>query len=478
MVQVSIRYYHIIPLITSAVLFLFIASCEKEPVTDGPDLPQEVLTLNYWIFDSMHDVYLWEDQMPALSPEKAPDPEKYFYDLLYEKDRYSWIVDDYDDLIAMFDGVELSTGMSAHPGLIGDSQIVYIVEFVTPDSPAEEAGIKRGDIIITIDGKTLDRDNYYDLFQQTTATYGFASWNGAELASNQISVTITAVELNQNPIVHSEVIDYNGYKIGYLVYTQFTAGQDSVWLTALNNVFSEFRSENVTDVIMDLRYNPGGSLDLSAYIASTLGPAEAMNYNKVYTNLVWNQYYNEFWPEYDFDENGVPDGPNSEQLVIRLPYSKLNLDLSRVYFLTTRGTASASESLMAGLYPYTNVIQIGDTTYGKCYGSITIDDDKEPKRHNWAMQPIVLKFSNADGFTDFTDGIIPDFPMKEDLLNAKPFGSFEDPFLAKALEEISGVAPAIKKSTASGDRGTDRFSPLPSEIKPMLERKIEWKREK
>ncbi len=471
--NISRRVYPIFPITVSVLLLLFIISCEREPDPQGPDLPKETLILNHWIFDSMHDVYLWEDQIPGLSPDKAPDPEKYFYDLLYEKDRYSWIVDDYDALVAMFDGVELSTGMSAHPGLIGDDQVVYIVEYVTPGSPAEDAGIKRGDIIITIDGKTLDLDNYWDLFHQTTATYGFGSWTGTDLSSNQISVTITAVELNQNPVVHSEVINYEGYKIGYLVYTQFTSGQNNEWRTALDDVFNDFRSENVTDVIMDLRYNPGGSLDLSAYIASTLGPADAMNHSRVYSKLVWNEYYNDFWPDYDYDEDGAPDGPNSEQLVIRLPGSNLNLDLSRVYFLTTRGTASASESLIVGLYPYAEVIQIGDTTYGKCYGSITIDDTEDPKRHNWAMQPIVLKFSNADGFTDFTDGILPDLLIEDDLLNAKPFGSFEDPMLAKALEDISGVAPAIKKSTAESDRDSELFTPFPSEIKPTLERIID-----
>ena len=124
-------------------------------------------------------------------------------------------------------------------------------------------------------------------------------------------------------------------------------------------------------------------------------------------DLVWNDLYNNYWAGADLDKDGQADGQDSDQLRVRMPHSDLNLNLSTVYFLTTDGTASASESLMTGLYPYMDVVQIGTTTYGKCYASITVDDWEEPKRHNWAMQPIVIKYSNAEGFTDFVDGIAP-----------------------------------------------------------------------
>ena len=186
--------------------------------------------------------------------------------------------------------------------------------------------------------------------------------------------------------------------------------------------------------------------------------------------LVWNDLYNQFWKEYDLDDDGNPDGEDSQQLVIKLPDSDRNLNLPRVYFLTTDGTASASESLMVGLYPYTDVVQIGTRTYGKCYGSITIDDTENPKRHNWAMQPIVIKYSNAEGFTDFVDGITPDYYVDEYLLELVPFGSLDDPMLAKALEDITGVAPAAKKS-AERFREIDL---LPVPRKRIPERVIDW----
>jgi C-terminal processing protease CtpA/Prc len=166
----------------------------------------------------------------------------------------------------------------------------------------------------------------------------------------------------------------------------------------------------------------------------------------VFVDMVWNTRYNEYWAGADLDNDGKADGLDSDQLRFRLPNSDLNLDRSKVYFLTTGGSASASESLMVGLYPYMDVIQIGTTTYGKCYASIMVDDWEDPKRHNWAMRPIVIKYSNAEGYTDFVEGIEPDYLIQDNLLYAKPFGSLEDPLLAKALEEITGVSPLQRKS--------------------------------
>ena len=96
--------------------------------------------------------------------------------------------------------------------------------------------------------------------------------------------------------------------------------------------------------------------------------------------------------------------------------------------------------------PYMNVTVIGEETYGKCYGSITIPDFEDPPRHNWAMQPIVLKYANAEGYTDFDSGLTPDIAGNDDLFNAVPFGDQNDPLLAEALEDITGVAVSTKKS--------------------------------
>ena len=448
-------------------LILFQA-CEKEP-NNGSDLPKETLILNNWIWDGMTEVYLWEAYIPDINWREEPDPMAFFYKLLSDEDGDSWIVDDYEELAAMFDGVETATGMSVDPALYTENQIIYYVEFVTPGSPAADSGIARGDIIYTIDGTILTKTNYKELYYQTSANFGFADWDGSDMVPNGREISLTAIELNQNPVVYDTVIDYQGYKIGYFVYTQFTTGKQGEWLSELNRVLEDFKSAGVSDVVADLRYNPGGSLDLSAYLASSLAPVGTMEDSAIFVDLVWNNLYNNYWAGTDLDRDGQADGIESSQLRIRMPKSDLNLNLSTVYFLTTGGTASASESLMSGLYPYMDVVQIGETSYGKCYASITVEDWEKPKRHNWAMQPLVIKYSNAEGFTDFVNGIVPDHQVNDNLLYAKPFGSLEDPLLAKALEGITGVSPLVKKSTGP----ESLFRSIPKPRKPLEEWRVD-----
>jgi len=450
------------------VLALFglvlLPSCDKDP-----DLPEETLVLNYWIWEGMNDFYLWEAFIPSLNPNTEPEPREFFNKILYKDDRDSRIYEDYEALRAMLDGVEVATGMSVFPQMYTQTQVVAFVEYVVPGTPAADSGIQRGDIILTIDGQTLTQDNYYSLYYQNTATFGFGEWDGNSINANGKEITLNASVQRLNPVLYDEVIEYQGEKIGYLVYTQFTYGENDEWLDDLNAVFESFKSEGVSDVVMDLRYNPGGDLMLTSYIASTLAPASAMQDSAIFINMVWNDRYNQYWADSDLDNDGQADGLESEQLRFRMPRSEVNLDLSQVYFLTTGGSASASESLMVGLYPYMDVVQIGTTTYGKCYGSIPVRDWEEPKRHNWVMLPLVIKYSNADGFTDFVDGIDPDFLVQDNLLYAKPFGSLEDPLLAKALEEITGVSPLARKSAQS----ETRFEPFRVPIKQLPELMLE-----
>ncbi len=135
---------------------------------------------------------------------------------------------------------------------------------------------------------------------------------------------------------------------------------------------------------------------------------------------------------------------NSDRLVLKFPANSHNIDLQKVIFLVGQGTASASELVIIGLKPYMEVTMIGDTTHGKYTGAWVIPDTEDPPRHNYAMVPIVLKYANADGFTDFKLGLFPDVDSRDDLLSLKPFGSLEDPVLAKAVEFLGG--PATKKS--------------------------------
>ena len=130
-----------------------------------------------------------------------------------------------------------------------------------------------------------------------------------------------------------------------------------------------------------------------------------------------------------------------------LKLNNIGSNLTRLFVLTSSGTASASELIINGLRPYLPVITVGDTTYGKNVGSITITDTKNTT-NTWGMQPIVVKVTNSVGFSDYSAGFAPD-PANYDRDNyfiLKPLGDINEPLLSKALNVITNGG---KKSVQS-----------------------------
>ena len=136
------------------------------------------------------------------------------------------------------------------------------------------------------------------------------------------------------------------------------------------------------------------------------------------------------------------------------------LGLSDIHIITGQGTASAPELAIEGLKPYMNVTTVGETTYGKYTASITMKPEyfyEDPNTYkdfeNWAVQPIVLKYANSQGVTDFKEGIFPDIPVVDDLSSPFQLGDKREPMLKAAIDNIvGGEIVATKKSASSMDR--------------------------
>lgn len=415
-------------------LLLIPCGCEEPEPTE-----QEIIL--EWIWEVMNDIYLWADEVePDLYPPDETDPEVFFESILNEKDRFSWIVDDYQELLNSFNNISLSSGISpAFVRIHNSDQVVIIVEYVAKGSPAEAAGVQRGDIITEINGQTISVDNYVDLFYKETLVLGFADYTNTGLVKNDRVVSVTAEVIEENPLIHHQVIEYADRQIGYMAYTGFSPGEQDKWLDSINLVFARYLEEGITDIVMDIRYNSGGSMAIARHLASVLAPASVIASNDPFVLYKWNRDYQEYFR--------TREGDHSKNLVLKFDEDPVyNLDLERVYFLTTGHSASASELLITGLEPHMDVIQIGENTFGKCYGSITIPDIEEPPRHSWAMQPIVFKYANAVGYTDFDEGLEPDVFVEENIVDLKPFGDISDPMLSKAIEMITGTAPITQKS--------------------------------
>ena len=427
-----------IPVAKLVVLVLY--SC-KDPEPEPKPEPTENDIIIDWIWNVMTDVYLWAEEVDqTLFPTDEKDPEEFFYSILNENDRFSWIVDDYEALINSFNNISLSTGIS--PSFIrvsGTDEVIIIVEYVSSGSPADIAGIQRGEIITDINGTTVTINNYIDLFYSENVVLEFADYINGNLVMNEKEVELTALVIEENPVLYHEIIDYEGVEIGYIVYTGFSSGEDNKWVDSLDNVFKDYKAKGVSEIILDIRYNSGGRVSVATHIASVVSPANVPGNKNIFVKYQWNKAYQEYFKQ--------EDGEDSENLVVFFEDNpSVNLDLTDIYILTSRRSASASELIIIGLDPYMDVIQIGENTYGKFYGSITVPDTEEPARHNWAVQPLVFKFANHLGFSDFNNGLEPNFPVDDNVLEMKPFGDITDPMLARALEEITGTSPVVTKS--------------------------------
>ena len=449
---------------------LVFSSCKKSDDEDPNIIRIETdLEITDFIWKGLNQYYYWQESVVNLSDSKKenesdyayflsqnPDPENFFNSLLHPDDNFSWIVDDYVELENMLQGIDISDGMEF--GLYvecNDQNIFGFVRYVQKDSDAESKGVKRGMVFSNINGTRLTRDNYRDLlFNNNDSSYTIRfseiSYNQnnqcANIIPGQEDLTLIKSRIVKNPIHISKVIENNGQKIGYLMYNQFlgvveSEGKD--YNSELNDAFSNFLSNGINDLVIDLRYNPGGRISTSINLASMI---TGQFNNQVFAKERWNSKLMNYW-----DENSPESLLNRFTNKLGNNQSIFSLNLDRVFVLTSARTASASELLINGLDPYIDVVHIGDFTVGKNQGSITVYDyindsrDKNPN-HMYAMQPIVLKIGNVAGYTDFPDGLEPDIFIKESLLNPGILGDIEEPLLKIAIDQISGDAISIENN--------------------------------
>ncbi len=262
------------------------------------------------------------------------------------------------------------------------------------------------------------------------------------ITPNGREVMLTKEEgLTENPVFIAETLDINNQKIGYLMYNGFTNEFDE----DLNNAFGQFMADGVTDLILDLRYNSGGSVNSSRLLSSMIF---STNTNLLYLRQRWNDKIQAVFSGEDL-EDYFASSTNAGSTIN-------SLSLNRVYVLTTNSSASASELVINGLDPYIEVIKIGTTTRGKNEFSLTMVDDPDregapyiysPSRedqinpnNSWAIQPLVGRNENSVGFSDYTAGFAPDIELAEDLENPGILGDVNEPLLARAIEEITGIS--------------------------------------
>ena len=442
------------------VLGLFVAAtllltgCKKDPVEINPTGTAPDAIVNDWILQNMKDYYYWTDKLPA-NPDKSLTPDKFFGSLLYkfnattnpEGDRFSFIRQSATELQALLSGESKTTGMDFDLLLRtqGATDVIGVVLYVLPGSPADKAGVKRNDIFYSVNGTSLTTTNYSQLLFGDVATlnFGFVTVQNGALVNSSATKSISPVVFQENPVYQDSVYTDGDRKIGYLVYNQFVPGPNGSTTAMYDNqvdaIFAKFKQQGINELVLDLRYNPGGSVASSAKLASLIVKGVAGQSKVPFVRTAWNPQITTALtndPKYgtDFFYNYFETKANN-----------VGSQISRLYVLTTDRTASASELIINGLRPFMPVNTIGSATAGKNVGSITLTDTKN-KANPWGMQPITFRSYNKNNESNYFTGFAPTVSIDEPYGALYPLGDTRDALLASAISHMKG-------QTTGGRRG-------------------------
>ena len=420
---------------------VLVISCRKKdnPASPGNTTATKEDLLRDSVYLYTKEVYLWQDVIPAynqFNPRQCKgatelESAQNVMDAirkLQALDRFSFVTTQ-EESDGLQSGEDKDYGFFIKAASIDKAEpldsIFWFVTYAYNQSTAGQAGVQRGWYISKINGTAIGYDqpsvdilNNVFFGTTTSANFEFKKPDGTTATANLSKTSFAA-----NSVLYKTVIDAGTKKVGYLVFNQFF-GQPS--RDELAQAFSYFQGQGINDLVVDLRYNPGGSVDTEDTLSNFIAPSASNN--QIMYQYIFNQTLQN----------------NQHQLIrAKLGYGNIfsfsantvkfqkagSLNLPRVFFIVTGNTASASELLINNLRPYMEVKLIGDTTYGKPVGFFPIPI------YNYDIYPISFKTVNSAGSADYYTGFAPD-KLVADGVN-KNWGDITEPSLAAALEYIS-----------------------------------------
>lgn len=405
-----------------------------------------------WIYDVMQENYLFYEDIPA---EEKLDffkkPAEFLTSAASSKDQKNGYVFSHVDSV-------FSRATSTYPCFGLEAALVSSnygsnalrVLYIQPNSPAEEAGLKRGDWIIAIDNKKISKSDYSTYITQPTKAYSFTlgKYNpypeeADDPEFNYIEFdTLGTIQMpapryvEEKDVLKTGIVSSGNRKAFYLLYNEFDENTD-----LLKEVLSQMSSQQFDDVILDLRYNPGGYVSTSQLLSTALAPATAMG--QPFLNMTYNDKINKT-ETLNFDASLLPGGTN--------------LSYENLYVITSGNTASASEIVINCLKPYMagRLFQVGMPTYGKNVAQQLFTNEEAPGIELWLTTTYL---SNSQGYYDyFTNGLLPDFEIEENYADELgDFGSAEDQLMQPILYRMAnGSFPTTTATDTEG--GTTTFS--------------------
>jgi carboxyl-terminal processing protease len=403
-------------------LILVLGSCKKNvsPATTAETVDQ--LARDY-LYDAMNQYYFWYNLMPAVVKTDYKDPYTLLDAMMYKTlDRWSF-VQTYEEYLAMSQGDFVGHGISL--GLDPNSQ-VRIVQIYN-NSPLYSLGVRRGWIVKQLNGTNLapiflanDATAYNNLIGASTAgitnTFLFETPQGKDS-----TIVSTKAAFTLNTVLLADTLHLKSGITGHLVFDQFIQPSNDELLTA----FTYFSQNNITDLIVDLRYNGGGDISVLTNMASYL--AGTAKLNTPFLQLTFNDKNTSYNTTYNFNSVAFP------------------LSIKKLIVITTRETASASEDFINGLKPILDVHTLGDTTNGKPVGMIGI-----PYQTSYMFWPITFSLVNSAGDGGFYKGFAPDKYVPDDFThdwNDRNEACFKEAIYYLEHGTISSKGLMIKRST-------------------------------
>ncbi|HEX8676211.1 MAG TPA: S41 family peptidase [Segetibacter sp.] len=432
-----------------AIIFffnLFITSCKKDiqKTSTAGGAPASSVSQTDLLKDSVYlyskEIYLWDELIPsyaAFNPRQyagADDQES--ASVVMDAIRKLQPLDHFSFVTTKEASEGLQTGADEDYGFFVKSASIdkadpvdsvrWFVTYVFDKSTAGLAGVNRGWYINKINNTEISySQTSIDLLDEiffgstTSASFQFVKPDGTTVTSD-----LSKTSFISNSILHNSVIDVEGKKTGYFVFKQFFGAPSRA---ELNTVFSNFKAQGISELIVDLRYNPGGSTATQDALADLIAPAAANNqtmYKYVYNQSLQQGNFPLLKHKTGYENESFAEANNTQNFE-----NTGSLNLSRVFFIVSSSTASASELLINNLKPYMDVKLIGDTTYGKPVGYFPVDI------FNYSIYPVSFKTVNSAGNADFYSGFAPDKLAPDGV--SKNWGDVTEPSLASALKYIS-----------------------------------------
>ncbi|WP_264537461.1 S41 family peptidase [Flavobacterium sp. N1736] len=424
----SYLFYGVILLIEVIIL----SSCSTDDLEQDYTEGTNEYT-NEWMYQQMKKYYLWNDAMPNQG-DLSVNPKEYFARLVKSDDRFSYAI---HPNLPETAPINLRQKFGFDVSFMQyESKVYGVILYALYDSPAKNNGLTRGQLITSVDGVELTVSNYDNIYKNmVTATQlnlKLISYSAQSGFFNAKQVSLMQ-GFSFSQLLLSQVITNGNTKIGYVEIPHFDVGMAKLFM----QTFQELKNKEITEIILDLRYNGGGDIASATALSIILAP---------------NIKSGDLFIEFEGNKNGgiVKQSfqqalESNEKSITFDALRNAHPNIQKVYILCGKHTASASEIIINNLSPFMDVVTIGEKTIGKDVAGFPIEDDRISGTQGWVLYPSIYKLFNSRHEGSYSAGINPSVNADE-LQNPEVFalGNRSEILLNTAINNISGNTGKMK----------------------------------